>query len=157
MVLAVSFPLLGRIGDFHPLETCAARRTQKGSCPYFRQLPFHFVKDNLLSLSYIQSYFRTCFSNFDLYDSFSFFQCFHFDRNFTGFFRDLLYFNLLSGYFYSIGCYFFRILCGNLNDNFCCFSFFRIDFFLCCHNFRLAEFVQKDLLWTVSREILEFA
>ena len=25
--LAVSFPLLGRIRDFHPLETCAARRT----------------------------------------------------------------------------------------------------------------------------------
>ena len=24
---SVSFPLLGRIGDFHPLETCAARRT----------------------------------------------------------------------------------------------------------------------------------
>ena len=29
LVLAVSFPLLGRIGDFHPLETCAARRTTK--------------------------------------------------------------------------------------------------------------------------------
>lgn len=27
LVLAVSFPLLGRIRDFHPLETCAARRT----------------------------------------------------------------------------------------------------------------------------------
>ena len=27
--LAVSFPLLGRIRDFHPLETCAARRTRK--------------------------------------------------------------------------------------------------------------------------------
>ncbi|RHU21524.1 hypothetical protein DXD76_15890, partial [Firmicutes bacterium TM09-10] len=27
LVLAVSFPLLGWIGDFHPLETCAARRT----------------------------------------------------------------------------------------------------------------------------------
>ena len=26
--LAVSFPLLGRIRDFHPLETCAARRTE---------------------------------------------------------------------------------------------------------------------------------
>ena len=25
--LAVSFPLLGQIRDFHPLETCAARRT----------------------------------------------------------------------------------------------------------------------------------
>ena len=29
LVLAVSFPLLGRIRDFHPLETCAARRTTK--------------------------------------------------------------------------------------------------------------------------------
>ena len=29
LVLAVSFPLLGRIRDFHPLETCAARRTMK--------------------------------------------------------------------------------------------------------------------------------
>ena len=26
---AISFPLLGRIRDFHPLETCAARRTRK--------------------------------------------------------------------------------------------------------------------------------
>ena len=26
---AVSFPLLGRIRNFHPLATCAARRTQK--------------------------------------------------------------------------------------------------------------------------------
>ncbi|RHV99157.1 hypothetical protein DXA90_14920, partial [Clostridiaceae bacterium OF09-1] len=29
LVLAISFPLLGWIRDFHPLETCAARRTQK--------------------------------------------------------------------------------------------------------------------------------
>ncbi len=29
LVLAVSFPLPGRIRDFHPLETCAARRTTK--------------------------------------------------------------------------------------------------------------------------------
>ena len=29
LVLAVSFPLLGRIRDFHPLATCAARRTSK--------------------------------------------------------------------------------------------------------------------------------
>ena len=29
LVLAVSFPLLGRIRNFHPLATCAARRTQK--------------------------------------------------------------------------------------------------------------------------------
>ena len=29
LVLAVSFPLLERIRDFHPLETCAARRTAK--------------------------------------------------------------------------------------------------------------------------------
>jgi hypothetical protein len=27
--LAISFPLLGWIRDFHPLETCAARRTRK--------------------------------------------------------------------------------------------------------------------------------
>ena len=27
LVLAISFPLLGWIRDFHPLETCAARRT----------------------------------------------------------------------------------------------------------------------------------
>ena len=27
-ISAVSFPLLGRIRDFHPLETCAARRTK---------------------------------------------------------------------------------------------------------------------------------
>lgn len=29
LVLAISFPLLGRIRDLHPLETCAARRTEK--------------------------------------------------------------------------------------------------------------------------------
>ena len=29
LVLAVSFPLLGRIRNFHPLATCAARRTTK--------------------------------------------------------------------------------------------------------------------------------
>lgn len=29
LVLAISFPLLGRIWNFHPLVTCAARRTQK--------------------------------------------------------------------------------------------------------------------------------
>ena len=29
LVLAVSFPLLGRIRNFHPLATCAARRTKK--------------------------------------------------------------------------------------------------------------------------------
>ena len=29
LVLAVSFPLLGRIWNFHPLATCAARRTKK--------------------------------------------------------------------------------------------------------------------------------
>ena len=29
LVLAISFPLLGWIRDFHPLETCAARRTRK--------------------------------------------------------------------------------------------------------------------------------
>ena len=29
LVSAVSFPLLGWIRDFHPLETCAARRTRK--------------------------------------------------------------------------------------------------------------------------------
>ena len=41
LVLAVSFPLLGRIRNFHPLATCAARRTQKRhdlsrlkSCPF---------------------------------------------------------------------------------------------------------------------------
>ena len=43
--LAVSFPLLGRIRDFHPLETCAARRTIKKlparqSC---RQKWYHFI------------------------------------------------------------------------------------------------------------------
>ena len=32
--LAVSFPLLGRIRDFHPLATCAARRTKKHR-PFF--------------------------------------------------------------------------------------------------------------------------
>ena len=32
---AISFPLLGRIRDFHPLETCAARRTiQKKPKPH---------------------------------------------------------------------------------------------------------------------------
>lgn len=45
LVLAVSFPLLGRIRDFHPLETCAARRTIKKlparqSC---RQKWYHFI------------------------------------------------------------------------------------------------------------------
>ncbi len=29
LVLAISFPLLGQIGDFHPLATCAARHTKK--------------------------------------------------------------------------------------------------------------------------------
>ena len=29
LVLAVSFPLPGRIGDFHPLEMCTARHTKK--------------------------------------------------------------------------------------------------------------------------------
>ena len=29
LVLAISFPLLGRIWNFHPLVTCAARSTQK--------------------------------------------------------------------------------------------------------------------------------
>ena len=29
LVLAISFPLLGRIRNFHPLVTCAARRTKK--------------------------------------------------------------------------------------------------------------------------------
>ncbi|MBR3607134.1 MAG: hypothetical protein IKL51_06135, partial [Lachnospiraceae bacterium] len=31
LVLAISFPLLGRIRNFHPLETCAAGRTAKKS------------------------------------------------------------------------------------------------------------------------------
>ena len=31
---AISFPLLGRIRDFHPLETCAARRTVKKGCHF---------------------------------------------------------------------------------------------------------------------------
>jgi len=30
LVLAVSFPLRGRVRDFHPLETCAARPTRQG-------------------------------------------------------------------------------------------------------------------------------
>ena len=38
--LAVSFPLLGRIRDFHPLETCAARRTDKWGSS-FRASPFY--------------------------------------------------------------------------------------------------------------------
>ena len=33
LVLAISFPLLGWIRDFHPLETCAARRTRKDGPP----------------------------------------------------------------------------------------------------------------------------
>ena len=33
LVLAVSFPLLGRIRAFHPLVTCAARRTKKDLAP----------------------------------------------------------------------------------------------------------------------------
>lgn len=33
MVLAISFPLLGRIRAFHPLVTCAARRTKKDLAP----------------------------------------------------------------------------------------------------------------------------
>lgn len=31
LVSAVSFPLQGRIRDFHPLATCAARRTKKAA------------------------------------------------------------------------------------------------------------------------------
>ena len=32
LVLAISFPLLGRIRNFHPLVTCAARRTKNRGC-----------------------------------------------------------------------------------------------------------------------------
>ena len=39
LVLAVSFPLLGRIRNFHPLATCAARRTQKEKAAFLRPFP----------------------------------------------------------------------------------------------------------------------
>ena len=39
LVLAVSFPLLGRIRDFHPLVTCAARRTKKSPNSFLSGLP----------------------------------------------------------------------------------------------------------------------
>ena len=42
LVLAVSFPLPGRIKDFHPLETCAARRTTKRSWRFFLHDLFFF-------------------------------------------------------------------------------------------------------------------
>jgi transposase len=46
--LAVSFPLLGRIRNFHPLATCAARRTtnKKVGQPTFFMLFYNiFVKN----------------------------------------------------------------------------------------------------------------
>ena len=51
LVLAVSFPLLGRIRNFHPLVTCAARHTKKRtlitklprSFPYSRKKLNHII------------------------------------------------------------------------------------------------------------------
>ena len=40
---AVSFPLLGRIRNFHPLATCAARRTQKRSLAFYTSSFFLFL------------------------------------------------------------------------------------------------------------------
>lgn len=44
LVLAVSFPLLGRIRNFHPLVTCAARHTKKEhSTKYLIYEMFFFI------------------------------------------------------------------------------------------------------------------
>ena len=40
---AVSFPLLGRIRNFHPLATCAARRTYKKGSDHTQSLPFLYI------------------------------------------------------------------------------------------------------------------
>ena len=53
LVLAVSFPLLGRIRDFHPLETCAARRTQQILPGKYRA-----VQGYVIQLSYANSGFK---------------------------------------------------------------------------------------------------
>lgn len=53
LVLAVSFPLLGWIRDFHPLETCAARRTTKAA-------HLRFGEGLLLCLQQYSILFFTC-------------------------------------------------------------------------------------------------
>ena len=48
-------PATGRIRDFHPLETCAARRTNKKGPENFH-LPvlfFHFIIPDMLRLLYL--------------------------------------------------------------------------------------------------------
>ncbi len=63
LVLAVSFPLLGWIRDFHPLETCAARRTRirssllNGVDFYFLLLFHNFRKKSTLELIIFSSDF----------------------------------------------------------------------------------------------------
>ena len=77
LVLAVSFPLLGQIRDFHPLATCAARRTIKAqpaeffsvSCAFFSSINHLFINDfccsvaNIIHLSHPQHHIF-CFELF---------------------------------------------------------------------------------------------
>ena len=48
LVLAVSFPLPGRIRNFHPLATCAARRTRRNKEAGITRLPFFSYQQQLL-------------------------------------------------------------------------------------------------------------
>ena len=50
LVLAVSFPLLRQIRDFHPLETCAARRTIKIYPRGYLSIPLLLLIVNLMRL-----------------------------------------------------------------------------------------------------------
>lgn len=62
LVLAVSFPLLGRIRNFHPLATCAARHTKKRQIRYFSSV----FKAFIYMLLFLISFFSSSFSFFVL-------------------------------------------------------------------------------------------
>ena len=55
--LAVSFPLLGRIRNFHPLVTCAARRTKKTGIAFFHAIPVSFFIYHLFTVKYFDMMF----------------------------------------------------------------------------------------------------
>lgn len=57
LVLAVSFPLLGRIRNFHPLVTCAARRTKKTGIAFFHAIPVSFFIYHLFTVKYFDMMF----------------------------------------------------------------------------------------------------
>ena len=65
--LAVSFPLPGQIRDFHPLATCAARRTKKRDYPPCADKSRHFRwgQDLLQNVDLIIPFFKNLIFPYD--------------------------------------------------------------------------------------------